>query len=140
MYTSRLQDKEVRVLKTPTAVSEQPPPAARLKPDGCGRSGKCSCAQPGTRLCSCPVTLPLARSHEAARPRRASPAALHPRCAAQDGSVTGTCADAALVNSEVRNLIREHLYSCYFSLCVCRAYCVSSAVVNSPMAIKLPVK
>lgn len=140
MYTSQLQDKEVRVLKTPTAVSEQPPPAARLEPDGCGRSGKCSCAQPGTRLCSCPVTLPLARSHEAAQPRCSSPAALRPRCAAQNGSVSGPCADAALVNSEVRNLIREHLYPCYFSLCVCRVYCISSVVVNNRWATKLPIK
>lgn len=123
MYNSQLQGKEVHVLKTSSVIRERPHPAAWLNPDSCQWSRKCSCAYTQTLLCSWPVTLTLGWSHEAALLCCSSPAAVHPRCAVWNISVSGPCTSAALVNSEVRNAIKENLCLCYCSVCVCVCVC-----------------
>lgn len=66
----------------------------------------------------------LAWSHDAALLRCCSPAGVHPCRAVQSVAVSGPCTDAALGNSEVRNLIKEHLYLCYCSVRVSAEYIV----------------
>lgn len=133
MYNSQLQGKEVHVLKTSSVIRERPQPAAWLNPDCCQWSRKCSCAYTQTLLCSWPVTLTLGWSHEAALLCCSSPAAVHPRCAVWNISVSGPCTSAALVNSEVRNAIKENLCLCYCSVCVCvcAGYIVYCQYMNS---------
>lgn len=119
MYNCQLQDKEVHVLKTPAVVREQPHPAAWLHPDNTTEPGSATVRTLVLCLCIWPVTYTLAWSHDTALLCCSSPAAVHPSCALQNISVSGPCTNAALVISEVRNLMKESLYLCYCSLCVC---------------------